>query len=87
MDVQSVCGDGKVPDMYERWPGEVRRGGGVPESHDDQTWKRLEPQLVEQGERVELYCFKKMGIYECVYRETARRDSSWEDCQSEAAQG
>lgn len=38
----------------------------------EQTWKKLNPELVVNGEREELARFKKMGVYEYTERERRR---------------
>lgn len=48
-----------VDDMCEEWTREVRQGVTDMEYHDEQTWKKLGPDLVVKGECEEL---KKMGV-------------------------
>lgn len=42
--------------------------------NDEQDWKKLDPKLVEKGEREELERFKKMGVYDYVSRAEAEND-------------
>lgn len=44
------------------------------EYYDEQIWKRLDPKLVELGEKAELDRFQKMGVYDYVPRDIARPD-------------
>lgn len=65
---------GMVDDMCEGWSDDVRRGVVGLEYYDGQTWKRLDPSLVERGEREDLDRFTKMGAYAYVRREEAMSD-------------
>lgn len=73
---------GKVHDMCEGWPKEVRRGVMDLEYGDEQRWKRLDPTLVELGEKAELERFKKTGVYEYVRRDVARRGTAFKSVKA-----
>lgn len=62
---------GQVDDMCEPTDAEVQRA--LAEHYDDEnTWDRLEPELVRAAERAELERFRKMGVYEYMARGEAR---------------
>lgn len=50
-----------MDDLCEGWSDEIRQGVMDLGQYDEQTWKRLEPQLVEKGEREKVDRFKKLG--------------------------
>lgn len=50
-----------VGDMCEPWGTELQQGVTDMDYYDEQTWKKLDPKLVEKGEREELERLKKMG--------------------------
>lgn len=54
--------------MYERRSAKMQQSVTDLDYYDGQTWKRLDPQLVEKGEHEELDRFKKMRVYEYVVR-------------------
>lgn len=58
--------------MCEVWDEEVRHGVMDLGYSDEQTWKKSDPVLVEQGERAELDRFKKRGVDEYVSRDQAQ---------------
>lgn len=65
---------GVLDDMCEGW-GVVVRQGAVDLGYSDQhAWKRLDPWLVETGEREELDRSTKMGVHEYVHRDKAISD-------------
>lgn len=58
----------------EMWADEIRRVVVELEYYDEQTWKRLVPELVQKGEREELDRFMKTGVYEYMTRRWAEED-------------
>lgn len=57
-------------DIEVRWAADM-------EYHDEVTWKKLDPALVELGQRrehAELERIKKMGVYEYVSSDEAVHD-------------
>lgn len=62
--------------MCDGWSDAICRGLACTGQHGEQTWQRSGPLLVERGERAELERIKQTGVYECVSRDTARRDMS-----------
>lgn len=63
---------GAVDDMCEKLSKDIQQG--IMEYYDEQTEKRLDPDLVVQGEREELARFQKMGVYDNVRRDEADND-------------
>lgn len=51
----------EVDDMCGGWSAEMKQSVTDPQYHEEQTWQRLDPELVEKGERGELDRCKKMG--------------------------
>lgn len=78
---------GAAGDTCERWNEEVCTGIVDLEYYDEQSPKKLDPFLVEQGEKAELGRFKRMGVYEYVPRDVMRTDPTGKNSHGQAGQG